>query len=535
MQSIPYIQARVPDLSLFDLAPFLVLLIGGIVCLLADAASDRNGSRRVLPFISGVSILGSMALFFTGTLPSIPFAERAFRGDEFGQLGCLVILFAALVMVIMGPRLVERRNLPSGEFYTLILFATLGMTLLSVANELLTAFIALEIMSISLYVLTGIDRRSARSSEASFKYFILGAFASAFLVLGIAFLYGATQTTYLSQMASVLKSGGVGTMGELIRAGGSNVDFTITTAVNPLLVYMGFALLFVGTCFKLSLAPFHMWAPDVYEGANTPTTMMIATGSKVAAVAFLVHVTEALSMWLPFGRGAVFIIGLVAVASMLWGNMAALVQTNIKRMLAYSSVAHTGYTTVGVLVLAALPGLGLLHDDLLAAQEEIRLAIVFYMAGYTLMNVLAFGIAQYIGAEGNMAAYRGLVHRKPIAAFGMAVAMFSLLGIPPTVGFMGKFLVFAQAVKYDFLAVVVIGVLTSVASAFYYLSVVVTMFMREEEEVRIEGAPAAVGVGAIPAGGMALRGALVMAAALVFVFGLLPGLFYALNFTLGLF
>lgn len=488
--------------------PFLLLLLGAILCLVVDAATDKNGSRRFLPIIAGAAIIASMGTFLVGMLPqNKPFIEDTFFANEFGQLGCLVILFASLVQTIMAPRLIEQRNLPSGEFYSLILFAALGMVLLAVSNELLTAFIALEIMSLSLYVLTGIDRRSGSATEASFKYFILGSFASAFLVLGIAFLFGATETTYITEMGRALMSGGA--------------------SINPVWLYVGFALVFVGGCFKLSLAPFHMWAPDVYQGANTPTAMVIATGSKIAALAFIASLIEALSLWKAFGGAATFIIGFVAIVSMLWGNLAALIQVQIKRMLAYSSVAHTGYVAVGLVVLAALPNV-VSAGELPSAQSALRNAMIFYMAGYTLMNVLAFGIAFMIGGDGHMGAWRGLWHRRPVAALAMAVTMFSLLGIPPTVGFMGKFYLFQEAVKFGFVPIVVIAVLCSVISAFYYLNLVVTMFMREEEAP--EGIALAGGRGvALAGGGMITAAVLAVSFALVFIFGILPMLFFSLK------
>lgn len=535
MNQVEAIQAYVPNIALTEVLPFLLLLLGGIFCLVVDAITDKQGSRRFLPIIAATSIVLTLATFFLDMLPRIAFLEDTFVANEFGQLGALVILFASLVQVVMGPRLVERRNLPSGEFYALIVFAALGMVMLTMANELVTAFISLEMLSLCLYVLVGIDRRSARAAEASFKYIILGAFASAFLVFGIAFLYGATQTTRITEMAEVFAQGGVTVLGAATREGGQFASAALIEPLNPVWVYFGFALLFVGACFKLSLAPFHMWAPDVYEGSNTPTTMVIATGSKVAAIAFLVNAVQPLSLWGPFATSATFIIGLVAVASMLWGNLAAIVQTNIKRMLAYSSVAHTGYATVGVLVIAALPA-KVAGFELEAAQASLRQAIIFYMAGYTLMNVLAFGIAQYVGGERGMDAYRGLVHRKPIAALGMAVAMISLLGIPPTVGFMGKWYVFKEAVHYGFVEIAVIGVLTSVISAWYYLGLVVTMFMREAPEEVVEPL-AGVAVEPVAMLGALLvnRVVLISTAVLVFLFGILPGLFFALNFNLGLF
>lgn len=475
------IQAFVPAIDFFALAPFLILLIGAILCLVVDAASNKNGSRARLPWIAGGSLVLSALSFFMGWLPEVPFMENTFYSDAFGMLGCIVILFAALMTTAMAPILVERRNLPSGEFYTLILFASLGGILLATANELLTAFISLEIMSISLYVLVGIDRRSAKAAEASFKYFILGAFASAFLVMGIAFLYGATHTTFLNEMAQVFRDGGA------INAATGEI-----TPINPFWVYVGFALMLVGMCFKLGLAPFHMYVPDVYEGGNTPSVIFIATGSKVATFAIMVHIVASLSFWPPFETGAVFVIGLVAVASMLWGNLGALVQSNFKRMMAYSSIAQTGYIAVALLVLVSLPRT-MTGEALVEAQIAIQQAIVLYLGGYTIMSALAFGIAFLIGGEGHMAGYRGLIFRNPLAATGMAIAMFSLVGIgftPPTIGFMGKFYLFKEAVQHGYVVIACIAVLASVISAFYYLSLVVTMFMRDQTQegaVRLAG------------------------------------------------
>ncbi len=535
MNEIQSIKAYVPDLSVYEILPFLILTLGAVFCLVVDAATNKEGSRKFLPIICGGTLLVTMASCFFDLFPSIPFIEETFRATEFAQLGSLVILFASFCMTLFAPRVIEQRNLPSGEFYTLILFATLGMVLLSVANELITAFISLEILSLALYVLIGIDRKSARAAEASYKYFILGSFASAFLVMGIAFLFGATGTTYLNEMSEVFKSGGI-TITEWVESpSGERLIKEVAQPINAIWVYIGFALLFVGACFKLSLAPFHMWAPDVYDGGNTPTVMVIATASKVAAIAFLAHISESLSYWAPFAESAGFLFGLVAVASMLWGNLAGLVQTRIKRMLAYSSIAHTGYTTIGILVLASLPGI-LSGDDLIDAQSAVRNAIIFYMAGYTIMNIVAFGIAAHIGGEGEMSSYRGLAQRKPLAALGMAIVMFSLLGIPPTVGFMGKFYLFKEAVQYGFVGLAVVGVLSSVISAFYYLNLVVTMFMREEDTVT--GSTLA----GVTTGGTALFGSasvsriiLFAAVLMVFLFGILPSLFFALDFNLGLF
>jgi NADH-quinone oxidoreductase subunit N len=472
MTTLGTIQAYIPNIHPAHLVPFLILLAGAMLCLLVDAISDKRGSRDSLPWICGGTLVVAILSFFLGFVPSGRLIiENTFVSDNLSLLGSVIILFSCLVAAVMGPALVERRNLPSGEFYTLILFVALGGQIMAFANELLTAFIALEIMSLSLYVLTGIDRRSIRGSEAAFKYFILGSFASAFMVLGIGYLFGATHTTYLSEMANVFREGGV-------------TDADTFTPLNPIWVFVGFALILVGMCFKLSLAPFHMWAPDVYEGANTPTVVMIATGSKVAGFVLLMHLLAAMAEWRLFAPGATFLVGLVAVASMIWGNLGALVQVNFKRMMAYSSIAQTGYIGLALMVLIALPGL-YSGTDLMTKQDAITDAVLLYLAGYTAMSALAFGIAWLIGGEGHMSGYRGLVHRNPVAATGMTIAMLSLVGIgftPPTIGFMGKFYLFKEAVQHGFTVLAAVAVLASVISAFYYLNLVVIMFMREETE-----------------------------------------------------
>lgn len=536
MNQIDSIRAYVPHINFSDLIPFLILLVGAIGCLVFDAMTNKERSRKVLPIISSLSIILAMGSFFLGILPppDMTFLEGAFRADEFGQLGALVILFASLMMVIMLPSLVERRNLPAAETYSLTLFAALGAVLLAIANELLTAFIALEILSLSLYVLIGIDRKSAKATEAIFKYFILGAFSSAFLVFGIAFLFGATQTTYLTEMAEVFKNGGI-VVAEGIYRDGQMISAPVVEALNPVWVFIGFSLLFVGMAFKVTAAPFHMYAPDVYEGGNTPTVMVVATASKVAAFAFLLHVVEALAWWPVFTSPAIFIISVVAVASMIWGNLAALVQVNFKRMMAYSSIAHTGYMMMGAMVYMALPGM-LEGEALERAMKAVRQAILLYLAGYTVTSVLSFGTAYYIRGEGHMQAYRGLFFRKPAAAAGMAIAMFSLVGIgftPPTIGFMGKFYLFKEAVQYDFVGIAVIAVLASAISAYYYLSLVVTMFMRQVDDtqaVRLAGLRKE-SVKLFSFDSMT-RIVLFASSILIFILGVFPGMFLSLGESL---
>lgn len=537
MTPIENIRAYVPDSIHFsDLLQFAILLIGAITCLVFDAATNKETSRRYLPMITAGALILTMVSCFFNILPppTETFIEGAFRSDEFGQLGSLVILFAFLMMTTIMPSLVKKRNLPAAEVYSLTLFAAFGGVLLAIANELLTAFILLEIMSLSLYVLIGIDRRSAKASEACFKYFILGAFASAFLVIGIAFLFGATHTTYLHEMAEVFQLGGV-VLSEAVVENGVQISPAVIKDINPMYVFLGFGLLFVGMCFKLTAAPFHMYAPDVYEGGNTPTVMVVATSSKVAAFAFFLHVLEALAHWEIFVQPVILVVGFVAIVSMIWGNMAALVQVNFKRMMAYSSIAHTGYMLVGAMVYIALPTM-LSGEKLEMAMLAVRQAILLYLAGYTVTSVLSFGTASYIGGEGHMQAYRGLIFRKPAAAIGMAIAMFSLVGIgftPPTIGFMGKFYLFKEAVQYGFVTIAVIAVLASAVSAWYYLSLVVTMFMREVDNtqtVRLAGLRTeSVRLFSFDS---FTRIILFASSILIFVLGVFPGMFISLGESL---
>lgn len=562
---ISQVTAYVPQISIDQVAPFLILAVAALLVLALDALLDilvkgitRERRDMVLAIVAGAALVVTGFTFYVDVLGATgrPFFEGALRADEFGNLGALTILFSALVFLIMAPRFVKKYTLPAGELYALLLFAVFGMTMLAVANELITAFICIEILSLSLYVMAGINRRSPKAIEASFKYFILGAFASAFLVLGIAFIFGATGTTQMFGENSVMESlqaqraagqvvqlpSDVATynlgINDVLYAGERLANAVVPAAsvvdgqvlatpnpelvslpINPMWVYLGFTLMLVGIGFKLSLAPFHMWAPDVYEGAPTITAMFIATASKVAAFAFLVHFVEAMSFWRYFPVGTSFVIGAIALISMLWGNLAALVQTNIKRMLAYSSVAHGGYMAVGVTTLLTQ---SVFSDPL--RQADVRNSIILYLFAYTLMNVVAFGIVAYLGKEGesDIANYRGLSKRRPGLAAAMAITMISLTGIPPTVGFAGKFFIFKEAISAGLIELAVVAMIASAISAFYYLRVVVAMYMQdEEEEATIAG-----GVLQTAGGYQFVVG---LSTTMIFVFGILPALFLALG------
>jgi len=561
------IVAYVPDVYLNEVLPFAVLILAGLLVLSLDALlqmifKGMSALRRdgILTWFTAATLLVTGSLFYGDILDSNQrgFLDGMLRSDQFGNLGSLVICLSALAFTLMAPPVIRRRRLPAGELYALLLFAVFGMTMLTVANDLFVAFICIEILSLSLYAMVGMDRRARKTGEAAFKYFILGAFASAFLVLGIAFLFGATGTTQmfgdkgvLEQLVSAREAGeqvalprdmhsyelGINEIlfsgerlvyGEIPSTEVVNGIVVATTEpttgavpLNALWLFTGFSLLFVGVCFKLSLAPFHMWAPDVYEGAPSIVAMFIATASKVAAFAFLIHVVEMLSYWPAFPAASGFVLTGVAVISMIWGNIGALVQTNFKRLMAYSSISHGGYMTVAASTLVAPEVFG---EP--ARTDAIRSAIVFYLFAYTVLNAVVWGILSYMGpkGEGDIVNYRSFGRRRPYLAFAMSLALISLmgLGIPATVGFWGKFFIFKEAVYAGLIVPAVIAMLMSALSAYYYLRVVVYMYMTEP----VEGQPlAGEEVTRQPGNSFVIA----MGATMIFLFGLFPALFIALG------
>lgn len=363
--------------------------------------------------------------------------------DNYSRFFKLIFLLGSGLTVLISMRYLEEEGMPRGEYFALILFATLGMMIMAGGAELITVFLGVELMSVSLYVLAGYARTRMISNESSLKYFLLGSFASGFLLYGIALLYGSTGTTNIQAISKVLSTNGL---------------------QSPALV-IGMALLVVGFGFKAALAPFHMWTPDVYEGAPAPITAFMSAGPKAAAFAAFARVFyEAL----PTLQGEwTAVIWAMAALTMSVGNVIALVQENIKRMLAYSSIAHAGYVLVAFL----------------AAGELGISSILYYMLAYTFMNIGAFALITVLGGKGEervrVRDYRGLGYRHPWAAIAMSLFLFSLAGIPPTGGFMGKFYIFSAAVKEGYIGLAVIGVLNSVVSVYYYLRVTVAMYMED--------------------------------------------------------
>ena len=433
-----------PAVSLRVIAPAAVLAVTGFVLMLLDLLPPR-GRREHLAFVglAGVVVALVAAVLLWGS------EATGFQGmavlDNLTLFATLVIGYSTGLVLLLSIDYLKRRGMESGEYYILVLFAATGMVIMAGANDLIVVFLGLETMSLALYVLAGFFRTRIEAGEASMKYFLLGAFASGFFLYGIALIYGATGSTNLNKI------------GAAVTAGASR---------DPLLL-IGFALLLVGFGFKISAVPFHMWTADVYEGAPTSVTAFIATGSKAAAFAALLRLL--LVSLRPLQGEWVWLFWVLAVLSMTLGNLVAIAQQNLKRMLAYSSIAHVGYMLVGVVAGGGLGG-G---------------SVLFYLLVYTFTTAGAFGVILLLERGGDEAVQigdtAGLATRHPLAALALAIFLLSLVGIPPTAGFVGKFYLFGAAVRSGYLWLAVIGVLNSAAAAYYYLRVIVSMYMREPE------------------------------------------------------
>jgi NADH-quinone oxidoreductase subunit N len=432
-----------PPVALLPLLPVLIVLGAGVLVLALDLA-PRSVPRELL----GVAALTGLIGALLATLARWGTNGRAFRDmivlDNYALFFNVIICYAGALVVLLSMDYLRRRGSDAAEYYALVLFAIAGMMLLAAAGDLVVVFLALELMSLSLYVLAGLFKRELASGEAALKYFLLGAFASSFLVYGIALLYGAAGTTNLDRIEAAMAA----------------------RPRDPLFV-VGLGLVLVGFGFKISSVPFHMWVPDVYQGAPTSVTALIATGSKAGAFAALIRVLAVV----PRGGTAewTMLLWVIAVVTMTLGNVAAIAQSNLKRMLAYSSIAHAGYMLVG-LVAGGAGGTG---------------AVLFYLLTYTFTTAGAFGVITLCerarGEAVEVADYAGLARRHPLLAAALGLFLLSLIGIPPLAGFVGKFYVFGAAVRAGYVWLAVIGVLNSAVAAYYYLRVVVYMYMREPE------------------------------------------------------
>jgi NADH-quinone oxidoreductase subunit N len=458
------------------IVPLCCLTATAIAVMLAEAFR-APGERMPMAPLGAIGLTGA-AIASIALWNSDATSFGMVAADNFGLfVGGILVIVGLLSLALSGPT-VEREGLPQGEYYALMLFAIAGMMLMAMASDLLLIFLALEALSLAVYVLTGIRRDVPTAIEGAFKYFLLGAFSSAFFLYGIAFTYGLTGTTRLDRIASILTSQ--------------------ASAPTPLqLVAIG--LLLVGFAFKISAVPFQMWTPDAYEAAPPAVTGFMSTGVKAAAFAAFVRVF--LAAFYPLRSEWSGIVMVVAAATMIVGTVVGVAQSNVKRMLAYSSIAHGGYLLVA----------------LVSANEAGTAAVLFYLLSYALTNLGAFGVIALLDTaqwpNDQVRDYAGLWNEHPILAGLMTVFLLSLGGFPPTSGFIAKWYVFTAAVDAGHYWLAIIGVLTSVVSVFFYLRIVVMMYMTPTESpVRIPAIPKLAGA------------ALVVSAILIFYLGILPTL-----------
>src|ERR1700692_4545100 len=432
--------------------PEIVLAIFGMLIMVLDPLLDEHRSQKMLGALALVGALaGLVATLFQSQYTGLAFWNMV-QVDSFSVFFHFLVAAVTAVVILSSYEYMAVQQIRAGEYYALVLFGALGMSLMSSAMELVLIFIALEISSISTYILAGFRRRAAISSESSVKYFLLGSFATAFFLYGVALMFGATGSTNLDAISQALRSGNV-----------------------LVLAYVATALIFVGLGFKVASAPFHVWTPDVYEGAPAPVVGLMSTGPKAAAFAVLLRV-----MFEANAPGRFWLIWVSAALSMTLGNVGALVQNNVKRLLAYSSIAHAGYLLVAF-----------------AAQPELGTsAAMFYAASYAAMNVGAFAVVSHFANFGEkyvaLEDYAGLGRRSPALAAALTFFLMSLIGIPITGGLFAKFYVLSAALNSNLVGLASILVLNSADGAYYYLRIIVMMYMREPRgDVPVARVPAA--------------------------------------------
>ena len=422
--------------------PILIVVLSGIAALLAEAI--RHPGERM--YIAGFGLIGlvgaAVASCFLWDTDAVSFG--VVRADNFALFINIVLCIVGILTMVFSHDVVEREGLPAGEYYALTLFAISGMMLMASATDLLVIFLALEVLSLAVYVLTGLRRESPAGAEAAFKYFLLGAFSSAFFLYGIAFAFTISGSTRLDQLGTAIASG-----------------------PNQTLALLAVGLLAVGFCFKVSAVPFHMWTPDAYEGAPTIVTAFMSTGVKAAAFGAFARVF--LSALEPMQEHWVPMLSAIAIATMVLGAVMGVLQNNIKRMLAYSSIAHAGYLLLGII----------------AGNSAGKSAVLFYLLTYAVANLGALGIVSLLGTASRphdqLRDFGGLWKTRPALAGLMTVFLLSLGGFPPTAGFIGKWYIFSAAVQEGHYWLAIIGVLSSVVSVFFYLRIVVMMYMTEDD------------------------------------------------------
>jgi NADH-quinone oxidoreductase subunit N len=435
------------DLS--TIGPLVLLVVWSCALLIGDLFIPKE--RKTLT--AALAAVG-LALTLGFTLTQAGEEATGFSNmiilDGFSVFVNALLLLCGLMGIALSFGYIKRMNLERGEYYTLMLFSITGMMLMAQAGDLIVVFLALELLSIPLYVLAAFDRPNAESEEAGLKYFLLGAFATGFIVYGTALVFGATGTTSLSGI----------------------VAFVAQSGTPGMLLTIGAALILVGLGFKIAAVPFHMWTPDVYQGSPTSVTAFMAAGAKIAGFAALLRVFA--TAFPSIAADMTGILWVVSAATMILGNLLAISQINIKRMLAYSSIAHAGY-----ILMAFVP-----YGNPAVASQSIA-AGLFYLVAYALTNFGTWGVVIALErAEGRgleIKDYAGLGRKYPALAAAMTIFMLSLIGLPPTLGFVGKFYLFSSVIAGGFYGLAIIGVLTSLVSAYYYLRVVVTMYMQDGE------------------------------------------------------
>ncbi|MHB1459884.1 MAG: NADH-quinone oxidoreductase subunit N [Armatimonadota bacterium] len=455
---------KTPTVDWATISPEVVLSVFAMVVLLMGTTIKKTYRNVLLTIVSAIGVLSTAYLTIRlWTKEYSPGFDDTFNLDQFAIAMTVIILIATLIAVLMAHPYMTRKNSDVPEYYALLLLSSVGGLVMVSSTNLMVIFIGLEILSISMYVLAGLNRTEPKSEEAALKYFLLGAFASGFLIYGIAMLYGACGTVDLHLLRGVMN--------------GPMAD----PGYRGLLFMAGCAFVLVGLGFKAALVPFQMWTPDVYEGAPTSAAAYLASAAKACAFAVLFRFVLAT---IGFGVASQVILGILAILALITmtvGNVVALRQTSIKRMLAYSSIAHAGYLTVGVA----------------AAQSAAQLsapAILFYLGAYTLMTMGAFAVASMLFHEGQETSeitdLAGLYKRNAALAAAMSIFMFSLAGIPGTAGFMGKFMLFQSALSVPGIGLVMAITLAinSVISAYYYLRVIVTMYFQESDRPAFKAA-----------------------------------------------
>lgn len=437
--------ASIMTFNILSILPILILSGFGMIVLFVDIFSSRRWREKNL--LAYVSLLGVIlaAIFARSSTGTTLFSfNETFTIDNYSLFFNFIFLLSTGLTILISHSYIRREEINHGEYYALILFSTIGMMLMAAGADLLNIYIGLEVMSVSIYILTGFKRSKLISNEASLKYFLLGAFATGFLLYGISLIYGSTGTINLKQIAGFIASKG---------------------GISDPVLLMGMGLVIVGLGFKVASVPFHTWVPDVYEGAPTAITAFMSVGPKAAGFAaflriFMTAFGSTHGEWQK-------IISILAILTMTTGNVIAIAQSNIKRMLAYSSIAHAGYLLIA----------------LVAANNIGVPGTLFYLLAYTFMNIGAFAIVIVLSRKGDECIqindYAGLGFKHPFLAIAMTLFMLSMAGVPPMAGFVGKFYIFSAAIKSGYIGLAIIGVINSVISVYYYLRITVIMYMKE--------------------------------------------------------